>query len=82
MFFKRYVGEMDKSDMVIVNLRLPSGWEAVEDDLESMLNRGEIQRYELNEGRVFIYLDHVSLIILKLKYFKYFSKFDSQNFSK
>ena len=45
--------------MVIVSLRLPSGWEAIESDLETIQNTGQIQRYELNQGKLSIYLDHV-----------------------
>ena len=45
--------------MVIVALRLPTGWEVVEETIESLKKSDDLKRDEINENKVDLYFDQV-----------------------
>lgn len=64
---KRYVGDKEASSMAIVALRLPTGWEAVEHTVESLKEKVDLRRHEINENRVHLYFDQVKILLFKLR---------------
>lgn len=60
----KYTGEKKTSDsMIIAFIRLPTGWEAVEQSVQSLEQKPiELRRYELKENRVSLYFDSLTAL--------------------
>lgn len=54
--------------MVIIGLRLPSGWQAVESSVKKLEQSQNLRRFEINENRLSLYFDEV---FFDLKYIFY-----------
>ncbi len=57
--FKRYTGKNDKSSMVLVSVRLPSGWSFIDETIDILKETVDLKRYEINENKIFFYFDEV-----------------------
>ncbi len=49
--------------MVIVSIRLQSGWVPIEESLIQLVGNIELKRHELNENKIFLYFDKVFINI-------------------
>lgn len=56
--------DQDSNSMVIIGLRLPSGWHGVEDSIKKLENSHDLRRYELNENKLSLYFDEVIFLII------------------
>ena len=61
--------------MVIIGLRLPSGWQGVEDTIKKLENSHDLRRYELNENKLNLYFDEV---IFHNIFFSFISKINKK----
>ena len=60
--FKRYTGDKVKSSMALVNIKLPSGWAAIEESVEKLKESVGVKLFEINENVIVLYFDEVNLI--------------------
>jgi hypothetical protein len=49
--------------MVIVSIRLQSGWVPIEESIAQLVGNAELKRHELNENKIFLYFDQVFMNI-------------------
>jgi hypothetical protein len=45
--------------MVIISIRLQSGWVPIEESITQLIGNTELKRHELNENKIFLYFDKV-----------------------
>ncbi|CAF0775839.1 unnamed protein product [Brachionus calyciflorus] len=53
-------GEEDSNGMVIVGLRLPTGWEPVEESVKVLEDTHDLRRFELKENKLSLYFDELT----------------------
>ncbi|RNA09103.1 alpha-2-macroglobulin 1 [Brachionus plicatilis] len=53
-------GDEDSNSMVIIGVRLPSGWEAVESSVIMLKTSNDLRRYELKENKLSLYFDELT----------------------
>lgn len=57
--------------MVIINIRLPTGYEANEETINSLIKSHDLRRFELNQNKINLYFDEVRSCFEKKSYSRY-----------
>ena len=50
--------------MAIVSLKLPSGWNAIEQSVERLKSSSNLKRFEIKDSNVALYFDEVGFLFL------------------
>jgi len=59
VIFAKYVGEKEASSMAMVSLKLPTGWNAIEESVERLKRSASLKRFEIKDCNVALYFDEV-----------------------
>lgn len=62
------MGAKNSSSMAIVNIRLPSGWEAIKDSIEKLTTQVDLKRFEIDQNKINLYFDQVTFSLITLKF--------------
>ncbi len=59
VIFAKYVGQKETSSMAIISLKLPSGWNAIEESVEKLKSSANLKRFEAKDSNLALYFDQV-----------------------